>query len=84
MDPATLSLNTVRGETFHAVVQYALWWRRHVEDGPDAEERLGAGFDGLPEVRDLLEAHLDPENDPSLAVRAVYGQWFPWIHLVLK
>src|SRR5690606_30022214 len=28
MDPATLSLNTVRGETFHAVVRYGLWWRR--------------------------------------------------------
>src|SRR6266849_2125663 len=31
------------------------------------------------EVRDILSAHLDPEEDPSLAVRAVYGQWIPWL-----
>jgi hypothetical protein len=27
MDPLTLSINTVRGEAMHAVVQFATWWR---------------------------------------------------------
>lgn len=82
MDPATLSLNTVRGETLHGVIRYALWWRRHLESLPDAGERLKRGFGELPEVQTLLERHLDPTVDPSLAVRAVYGQWFPWIVLL--
>lgn len=82
MDPATLSLNTVRGETFHAVVRYSLWWRRHLESLPDATDRLKRGFDELPEVRALLDRHLDPTFEPSLAVRAVYGQWFPWLVLL--
>ena len=36
----------------------------------------------MPEVREILDTHLDPARDPSLAIRAVYGQWFPWIALL--
>jgi len=82
MDPATLSLNTVRGEAFHAVVRYSLWVRRAFETLPNGAERIGRGFDELPEVRSLLDKHLDPNSDPSSAVRAVYGQWFPWLVLL--
>ncbi len=82
MDPATLSLNTVRGETFHAVVRHSLWVRREIERLPDGASRISRGFDELPEVRALLDAHLDPVLEPSLAVRAVYGQWFPWLVLI--
>jgi hypothetical protein len=31
------------------------------------------------ETKGVLELHLDPNVDPSLTVRAVYGQWFPWL-----
>ena len=53
MDPATLSINTTRGETMHAVIRYALWVRRHLEKEPDAEERLAKKFDEMPEVREV-------------------------------
>jgi len=82
MDPATLSLNTTRGAAMHAVLQYALWVRRYLEKQTDASERLVQGFEEMPEVRAVLEAHLNPANDPSLAIRAVYGQWFPWLTLL--
>ena len=82
MDPATLSINTVRGTAMHAVIQYALWVRRHLEKQPDATERLSRGFDEMPEVREVLEAHLDINRDPSLTIRSVYGQWFPWLVLL--
>jgi len=82
MDPATLSINTTRGEAMHAVVRYALWVRRHLEQESDAQGRLAKGFGEMPEVREVLEAHLDPGRDPSLAIRAVYGQWFPWLVLL--
>jgi hypothetical protein len=30
----------------------------------------------------VLDAHLSTEVDPSYAVRAVYGQWYPWLILL--
>ena len=82
MDPLTLSINTTRGEAMHAVVHYCLWVRRQVEAAVDAEDRLRRGFDEMPEAREVLDAHLDPTRDPSVAIRAVYGQWLPWLVLL--
>lgn len=82
MDPPTLSINTTRGEAMHAVVDYALWVRRYIEQLPDGPALVASGFAAMPEVREVLEVHLDPVNDPSLAIRAVYGQWFPWLVLL--
>lgn len=83
-EPGTVALNTVRGSAFHALIAFALWIRRWQERQPDAANRVAAGFAELPEVRDALEAHLDPARDPSLAVRSVYGQWFPWLVMLDK
>ncbi|MDI6869714.1 MAG: hypothetical protein QMD88_09135 [Coprothermobacterota bacterium] len=82
MDPATLSINTTRGEAMHVVVRYALWVRRHIESQSDVEVRAVRGFDKMPEVREVLDYHLDVAQEPSLAIRAVYGQWFPWLVLL--
>jgi hypothetical protein len=78
MDPATLSINTARGEALHTVMQYALWLRRQQEASNNLEQ-IARGFGEMPEVREVLERHLNPEYDPSLAIRAIYGQWFPWL-----
>ena len=77
---ATTSINTVRGEAMHAVVQYALWVYRSVVE---ANEGDSPAFDlnRIPKVRKRLDRHLDPAIEPSPSVRAVYGQWFP--HLTL-
>ncbi len=73
MDAATRSINTTRGEALHAIVRYALWVHRGLAP-TDPFKRL------LPtEVRQVLDEHLDPQRDPSTAVRAVYGQWLPWL-----
>jgi hypothetical protein len=82
MDPATLSINTVRGAALHAVIHYALWVRRYLEQQPDGKDRLQKGFEEMPEVREVLETHLDPLREQSLAIRAVYGQRFPWLVLL--
>ncbi len=81
MDPATLALNTVRGHAMHAVVSYALWIHKAINDEHD---KSGAheGFDAMPEVRTVLDRHIDPARDPSVAVRSVYGQRFPWLGLL--
>ena len=77
MDPATLSVNTVRGNAMHAVIRYALWCHRNMKSLPDGQSRAVRGFDEMPEVAEVLNRHLDQAIDPSAAVRAVYGQWFP-------
>jgi len=81
MDPATLALNTIRGHAMHAVVSYALWVHRAIEGQRDKSGGQ-AGFEAMPEVRRVLDHHIDPGRDPSIAVRSVYGQRFPWLVLL--
>ena len=79
MGPFTLSLNTNRSEAMRSAMKYALWCRRELAaDG----SRDGPGFDQMPEARDLLAAHLDAATEPSVAVRAVYGEYLPWLALI--
>ncbi len=79
MGPLALSMNTNRGKAMRAVLSYSLWRRRGLqEQGMDTS----AGLDLLPEVRSLLEERLKPEQDPSIAVRAVYGERLPWIAML--
>jgi hypothetical protein len=80
MDPMMLALNTTRGQAMFAVVAYAMWVHRARGDG--SEHSASGGFDLMPEVREVLDRHLDPQRDPSLAVRAVYGRSFPWLALI--
>lgn len=76
MDPSTLSINTVRGEAMHAVMNYGLWIVRHTSNGQSSTLEL------MPEVQNVLDKHLDTDIDPSLAIRSVYAQWFPWLTLM--
>ena len=70
-DPATVAINSVRGEALHAAIRYALW----VERALGAEEAF-EGIDSLPELAEAVDRRLDPAVEPSLAIRAVLGQWF--------
>jgi hypothetical protein len=69
-DPASLSINSTRGRALYAVVRYAWWVRACIQE----EGRPPTTFAEMPEVQQLLEAHLDPETEPTLTVRAVYGE----------
>jgi hypothetical protein len=77
--PLTLSINSTRGQAMDDVFLYALWVRRHSESQPDGGERLQKGFEKMPEVRRVLEKHLDPATDRSLTIRSVYGRRLPWL-----
>jgi len=68
MEPSTLSVNTVRGEAMHALARLILWSARN----KPKEDILG-------KIYQELDWHLNADNDPSLAIRSVYGQWLPWI-----
>ncbi len=79
MGPHTLSMNTNRGKAMRSVMDYALWCRRELATGGSDSD---TGFSEMPEVRDLLAARLDTATDPSVAVRAVYGEYLPWLALI--
>jgi hypothetical protein len=78
--PAQYAINTTRGRALQTVIQYASWVRRQAAATPGAESAARNGLDDLPEVRAVLDRHLDPAIDPSLAIRSVYGEYLPWLH----
>jgi hypothetical protein len=82
MDPSTMSVNTTRGEAMHCVVEYAIWVRRHLEKEQSVATTSTGTFDEMPEVRQMLDRHLDFAFEPSMAVRSVYGRWFPWLEML--
>jgi hypothetical protein len=69
-DPMTLAINTTRGEAMHAVINYGLWIARNLED-KSVEVKMPI------EITELLDKHLDISQDPSLAIRSVYGWRLP-------
>jgi hypothetical protein len=81
-DPFTNSLNTPRGVAMEAVIRYALWVRHRFEELENKAALLAQGFNAMPEVREVLDFHLNPENDPSITIRTVYGQRAPWLQLL--
>ena len=81
MEPFTQSINTTRGKALHAIMQYALWVRRGLnKDQKESEIKFDISL--IPEVQQRLEKHLDPTFDPSPAIRAVFGRWYPWLVLL--
>lgn len=69
MDPSHLALNSTRGQAIAAVIFYA--WRVSRLTAKDGQI---SSFDLVPKARNVLEAHLDKQLDPSLAIRSVYGR----------
>ncbi|MBS1882237.1 MAG: hypothetical protein JSS97_04695 [Actinobacteria bacterium] len=70
-EPATVAINSVRGEALHAAINYAFW----VERALSAEESFD-GIGSLPEFAAAIDRRLDLDIEPSAAIRAVLGQWF--------
>ena len=75
MDPATLALNTTRPRAIRAAISYAIWVYQEVF-GTDSPSDVAFFERHAPEVASLLEEHLRPESDPSVAVRAAMAQFF--------
>lgn len=69
-DPFSTAMNSTRGVAMEAVMGYALWVRQGVWV-PDGV----AGFEDMPEVERVITRHIDPEVDPSRAIRSIYGQF---------
>jgi hypothetical protein len=81
MDPASLAINTTRGQAMHDVLRYALWIARTISKTLDDQD-AGMTFAVMPEVRNVLIEHLNVASEPSAAVRSVYGQWLAWLYIL--
>ena len=77
MEPFTLAMNTIRGEAMEAAIRYAMWFRRHKEQEAQGQQNIALRLDEMPYIRDVLNRHLDPQHDPSPAIRSVYGRRYP-------
>lgn len=64
MSPDDLALNSVRPRAIDAAMQYGVWVYQNHPDDPFGE------------ITSLVQEHLDPVADPSVAVRAVLGREF--------
>ncbi len=78
MDPLTLALNTTRPRAIFAAAAYGVWLQRLLQPsrvGGDSvpDDTL---FEQAPELAQLLEEHLDPAADPSVAVRAAIANFY--------
>jgi len=66
-----LSINTARGEGFHALFNYIFWHDRNAKS---------KGKSRIPEkAKKILMSHLDIEKEPGLTIRSVYGRFFTWL-----
>ena len=74
-DPILIAINSIRPRAIEMVIQYLLWLKRN---------ELLRNIDNVPEVKQILEIHLNIEKDPSLSVRAMYGRWIPWLFNIDK
>jgi hypothetical protein len=70
-DPASRSINSTRGRALYAVLEYARWVRKCAQT--EAKGEPPTTLDAMPEVRDVLDRHLDIEREPTLTIRSVYG-----------
>jgi len=83
-DFASLSINMTRGRAMHGVFKYAKWVRLSADSERAARTEPLAGFDEMPEVREVLETHLDLSLEPTRTIRSVYGDhlmllaWLDW------
>jgi len=81
-DTFATATNSVRSLGIQTAIEFGLWYHRATDRGSNQKSPGGAVLDDLPELRVLLDEHLDPNKDPSGAVRSVYGRLYPWLMLL--
>ena len=75
-DPATRSLNTVRGKAMHALIQYAKVIDKFSKEEAEANDRKHVPMlDKF--AKRQLEKRLDRNNEECYAIHSVYGWYTP-------
>jgi len=61
-DFLTSAINSPRGKAVDALLAYARWIANHTKEERDGRQVVPDGFNGMPEVRAMLEWQIAPEN----------------------
>lgn len=70
-DPLSLVINTIRGDALDLAIQYGVW----IKNSCTKEEQLKWNLiKNAPELISILDEHLDLHIDPSVGIRALYGE----------
>ena len=77
MDPFTYSLNCVRGEAMHGILNYSLYLVRQKQ----AENKDKKWFIEA-EISEVLDEKIDIEKEPSPAIRAVIGSYLTQLYFM--
>ena len=70
-DPLTVAINSTRGDAIQAVIRYGIWLKNSV---PEDKRKDWSLAKNAPEVMKVLNDHLDTTIDPSVGIRALYGE----------
>jgi len=74
MDPYTSAINSVRGNSLIAVIDYALWYASLNKGNVSKDIKYPNRFVGEERIQKLLEDKLtNKQDDPSLAIHSVFG-----------
>ncbi len=70
-DALTAAINSTRGNAMEVAFQYGIWLKKSV---PESTQPTWSFKKDAPELFQVLNSHLDISKDPSLGVRALYGE----------
>jgi hypothetical protein len=70
-DPLSLAINSTRGDAMGAAIQYGVWLKEFVSK---ENQKTWSFKKDTPELLKSLDFHLDIAKEPSLAIRAIYGE----------
>jgi hypothetical protein len=72
-DAVSVALNTTRGSALLAAIDYMCW----VFDETGSAAKDAGGMQLVPEIRGLLEQHIDATVDRTVAARGAFGYYLP-------
>lgn len=78
--PHGVAINTVRCLALRTVFQYARWVKHNLLAAASNDGQPVPCFAQMPEVREVLDYHVDSRNDGSIAIGYVYGTEFPLLY----
>jgi hypothetical protein len=82
-DYLDMGINSPRGKAVEAALEYACWVAHHLKKTDSKHEIVPGGFDAIPEVREMLEWQIAPDNR-SFEALAVIGSYIGLIYWIDK
>ena len=82
-DYLDLGINSPRGKAVRAALEYARWVRNHLKKVDGKQEVIPGGFDTMPEIREMLEWQIAPQNR-SVEAMSVIGSDLGLIYWIDK